>query len=170
MIKWKYYKYSISWYNINESTIWMCLQVFNGWFATNYFIVWSQACPAGSRDFREKQCADFDNMPFRGKYYNWKPYTGGRFPERWATEGAALSHSLPKVWASVTVYIRACFVYPANTNTVKVSLMGWKFFRFQLEHHVSLVCVCVCVCVCHCVCFSERSDLLIKVWQLGLSM
>ncbi|KAE8285444.1 A disintegrin and metalloproteinase with thrombospondin motifs 6 [Larimichthys crocea] len=35
------------------------------------------ACPAGSRDFREKQCADFDSMPFRGKYYNWKPYTGG---------------------------------------------------------------------------------------------
>uniref|UniRef100_A0A8C8A2X3 ADAM metallopeptidase with thrombospondin type 1 motif, 6 n=1 Tax=Oryzias sinensis TaxID=183150 RepID=A0A8C8A2X3_9TELE len=35
------------------------------------------ACPAGSRDFREKQCADFDNMPFRGKYYNWKPYTSG---------------------------------------------------------------------------------------------
>nr|XP_051709665.1 A disintegrin and metalloproteinase with thrombospondin motifs 6 isoform X11 [Oryctolagus cuniculus] len=34
-------------------------------------------CPLGSRDFREKQCADFDNMPFRGKYYNWKPYTGG---------------------------------------------------------------------------------------------
>ncbi|XP_055010162.1 A disintegrin and metalloproteinase with thrombospondin motifs 6 [Boleophthalmus pectinirostris] len=35
------------------------------------------ACPVGSRDFREKQCADFDSMPFRGKYYNWKPYTGG---------------------------------------------------------------------------------------------
>ncbi|ETE69425.1 A disintegrin and metalloproteinase with thrombospondin motifs 6, partial [Ophiophagus hannah] len=34
-------------------------------------------CPLGVRDFREKQCADFDNMPFRGKYYNWKPYTGG---------------------------------------------------------------------------------------------
>ncbi|XP_072353034.1 A disintegrin and metalloproteinase with thrombospondin motifs 6 isoform X2 [Scyliorhinus torazame] len=34
-------------------------------------------CPTGSRDFREKQCADFDNLPFRGKYYNWKPYTGG---------------------------------------------------------------------------------------------
>ncbi|XP_074934409.1 A disintegrin and metalloproteinase with thrombospondin motifs 6 [Phalacrocorax aristotelis] len=34
-------------------------------------------CPSGARDFREKQCADFDNMPFRGKYYNWKPYTGG---------------------------------------------------------------------------------------------
>uniref|UniRef100_A0AAY4DII0 A disintegrin and metalloproteinase with thrombospondin motifs 6 n=1 Tax=Denticeps clupeoides TaxID=299321 RepID=A0AAY4DII0_9TELE len=34
-------------------------------------------CPAGSRDFREKQCADFDSFPFRGKYYNWKPYTGG---------------------------------------------------------------------------------------------
>ncbi|KAM4719507.1 A disintegrin and metalloproteinase with thrombospondin motifs 6 [Anableps anableps] len=37
----------------------------------------TDACPAGSQDFREKQCADFDNMPFRGKYYNWKPYTGG---------------------------------------------------------------------------------------------
>ncbi|XP_013764504.1 A disintegrin and metalloproteinase with thrombospondin motifs 6 [Pundamilia nyererei] len=37
----------------------------------------TNACPAGSRDFREKQCADFDNSPFRGKYYNWKPYTGG---------------------------------------------------------------------------------------------
>ncbi|KAM7320910.1 hypothetical protein ACRRTK_020163 [Alexandromys fortis] len=34
-------------------------------------------CPLGSRDFREKQCADFDSMPFRGKHYNWKPYTGG---------------------------------------------------------------------------------------------
>uniref|UniRef100_A0A8C5D8T8 A disintegrin and metalloproteinase with thrombospondin motifs 6 n=1 Tax=Gouania willdenowi TaxID=441366 RepID=A0A8C5D8T8_GOUWI len=37
----------------------------------------TDACPAGSRDFREKQCSDFDNMPFRGKYYNWKPYSGG---------------------------------------------------------------------------------------------
>ncbi|KAI3362079.1 hypothetical protein L3Q82_012412 [Scortum barcoo] len=37
----------------------------------------TDGCPAGSRDFREKQCADFDSMPFRGKYYNWKPYTGG---------------------------------------------------------------------------------------------
>ncbi|XP_034168470.2 A disintegrin and metalloproteinase with thrombospondin motifs 6 [Pangasianodon hypophthalmus] len=34
-------------------------------------------CPAASQDFREKQCADFDSMPFRGKYYSWKPYTGG---------------------------------------------------------------------------------------------
>uniref|UniRef100_A0A8C7DLT8 ADAM metallopeptidase with thrombospondin type 1 motif 6 n=1 Tax=Oncorhynchus kisutch TaxID=8019 RepID=A0A8C7DLT8_ONCKI len=37
----------------------------------------TDACPLGSRDFREKQCADFDSLPFRGKYYNWKPYTGG---------------------------------------------------------------------------------------------
>lgn len=42
----------------------------------------SQACPAGSRNFREKQCADFDSMPFRGKYYNWKPYAGGEFRPR----------------------------------------------------------------------------------------
>ncbi|XP_056434955.1 A disintegrin and metalloproteinase with thrombospondin motifs 6 [Gadus chalcogrammus] len=37
----------------------------------------TDTCLAGSRDFREKQCADFDSMSFRGKYYNWKPYTGG---------------------------------------------------------------------------------------------
>ncbi|XP_041086125.1 A disintegrin and metalloproteinase with thrombospondin motifs 10 [Polyodon spathula] len=34
-------------------------------------------CPAGSQDFRELQCADFDSVPFRGKYYTWKPYRGG---------------------------------------------------------------------------------------------
>ncbi|MGH0186019.1 UNVERIFIED_CONTAM: hypothetical protein FKN15_020577 [Acipenser sinensis] len=37
----------------------------------------TDACAVGARDFREKQCADFDILPFRGKYYNWKPYTGG---------------------------------------------------------------------------------------------
>uniref|UniRef100_H3CXS6 ADAM metallopeptidase with thrombospondin type 1 motif, 10 n=1 Tax=Tetraodon nigroviridis TaxID=99883 RepID=H3CXS6_TETNG len=33
-------------------------------------------CPAGSRDFREIQCSDFDGVPFRGKFYTWKPYRG----------------------------------------------------------------------------------------------
>lgn len=36
-----------------------------------------QECPAGSRDFREIQCSDFDSTPFRGKFYTWKPYRGG---------------------------------------------------------------------------------------------
>ncbi|CAL8306758.1 unnamed protein product [Lota lota] len=34
-------------------------------------------CPVGSQDFREIQCADFDSVPFRGKFYTWKPYRGG---------------------------------------------------------------------------------------------
>ncbi|XP_061680896.1 A disintegrin and metalloproteinase with thrombospondin motifs 10 isoform X1 [Syngnathoides biaculeatus] len=34
-------------------------------------------CPGGSRDFREMQCSNFDNVPFRGKFYVWKPYRGG---------------------------------------------------------------------------------------------
>ncbi|NXM58986.1 ATS10 metalloproteinase, partial [Illadopsis cleaveri] len=34
-------------------------------------------CPPGSQDFRELQCAEFDNVPFRGKYYTWKTYRGG---------------------------------------------------------------------------------------------
>ncbi|XP_072261258.1 A disintegrin and metalloproteinase with thrombospondin motifs 10 isoform X1 [Pyxicephalus adspersus] len=34
-------------------------------------------CPPGSQDFREMQCAEFDNVAFRGKYYSWKSYKGG---------------------------------------------------------------------------------------------
>ncbi|XP_077441258.1 A disintegrin and metalloproteinase with thrombospondin motifs 10 [Vanacampus margaritifer] len=34
-------------------------------------------CPVGSRDFREMQCSNFDSVPFRGKFYTWKPYRGG---------------------------------------------------------------------------------------------
>uniref|UniRef100_A0AAQ4QFS6 ADAM metallopeptidase with thrombospondin type 1 motif, 10 n=1 Tax=Gasterosteus aculeatus aculeatus TaxID=481459 RepID=A0AAQ4QFS6_GASAC len=34
-------------------------------------------CPAGSRDFRIIQCSNFDSVPFRGKFYTWKPYRGG---------------------------------------------------------------------------------------------
>ncbi|XP_078524447.1 A disintegrin and metalloproteinase with thrombospondin motifs 10 [Lissotriton helveticus] len=34
-------------------------------------------CPPSSQDFRELQCAEFDNVPFRGKYYTWKTYRGG---------------------------------------------------------------------------------------------
>uniref|UniRef100_A0A8C8RTK6 Peptidase M12B domain-containing protein n=1 Tax=Pelusios castaneus TaxID=367368 RepID=A0A8C8RTK6_9SAUR len=34
-------------------------------------------CPPGSHDFRELQCAEFDHIPFRGKYYTWKTYRGG---------------------------------------------------------------------------------------------
>ncbi|KAF7661740.1 hypothetical protein LDENG_00255170, partial [Lucifuga dentata] len=34
-------------------------------------------CPTGSQDFREIQCSDFDSVPFRGKFYTWKPYRGG---------------------------------------------------------------------------------------------
>ncbi|KAL4634762.1 A disintegrin and metalloproteinase with thrombospondin motifs 10-like isoform X1 [Arapaima gigas] len=34
-------------------------------------------CPPGSLDFREIQCSDFDSVPFRGKFYTWKPYRGG---------------------------------------------------------------------------------------------
>ncbi|XP_027020729.1 A disintegrin and metalloproteinase with thrombospondin motifs 10 isoform X1 [Tachysurus fulvidraco] len=36
-----------------------------------------EECPPGSQDFREIQCSDFDSVPFRGKFYTWKPYRGG---------------------------------------------------------------------------------------------
>ena len=31
-------------------------------------------CPRGSRDFREEQCAKFNNELFERKYYDWIPY------------------------------------------------------------------------------------------------
>ncbi|XP_075442138.1 A disintegrin and metalloproteinase with thrombospondin motifs 16 isoform X1 [Ascaphus truei] len=35
----------------------------------------SQSCPKNSIDFRAQQCAEYNSKPFRGWYYNWKPYT-----------------------------------------------------------------------------------------------
>ncbi|XP_037053845.1 A disintegrin and metalloproteinase with thrombospondin motifs 10 isoform X5 [Peromyscus leucopus] len=35
-------------------------------------------CPPGSQDFREMQCSEFDSVPFRGKFYTWKTYRGGK--------------------------------------------------------------------------------------------
>ncbi|XP_036605930.1 A disintegrin and metalloproteinase with thrombospondin motifs 18 [Trichosurus vulpecula] len=32
-------------------------------------------CPANSMDFRAQQCAEYNSKPFRGWYYQWKPYT-----------------------------------------------------------------------------------------------
>ncbi|XP_043530208.1 thrombospondin type-1 domain-containing protein 4 [Chiloscyllium plagiosum] len=35
----------------------------------------SQPCPHGSRDFREVQCAAYNNRAFTGKHYEWEPFT-----------------------------------------------------------------------------------------------
>ncbi|KAM4888801.1 A disintegrin and metalloproteinase with thrombospondin motifs 10 isoform 3-T3 [Thomomys bottae] len=37
----------------------------------------TEDCPPGSQDFRERQCSEFDSVPFRGKFYTWKTYRGG---------------------------------------------------------------------------------------------
>ncbi|XP_078313590.1 uncharacterized protein LOC111130469 isoform X3 [Crassostrea virginica] len=37
----------------------------------------TQNCEEGSLDFRAIQCQDFDNIPFLGREYNWKPYYNG---------------------------------------------------------------------------------------------
>ncbi|XP_077866750.1 A disintegrin and metalloproteinase with thrombospondin motifs 6 [Saccoglossus kowalevskii] len=38
-------------------------------------------CSESSRDYRELQCAEFDNLPFHDKYYTWRPYTGTKVKE-----------------------------------------------------------------------------------------
>ncbi|XP_023235428.1 A disintegrin and metalloproteinase with thrombospondin motifs 6-like [Centruroides sculpturatus] len=35
-------------------------------------------CPIDSRDFRHVQCSKFNNIPFRGKFYEWTPYPGAQ--------------------------------------------------------------------------------------------
>ncbi|XP_053702002.1 papilin isoform X2 [Synchiropus splendidus] len=40
----------------------------------------SQDCPAGAKDFREQQCAQFDGTDFQGKRYKWLPYYGAENP------------------------------------------------------------------------------------------
>ncbi|XP_061621300.1 A disintegrin and metalloproteinase with thrombospondin motifs 18 isoform X2 [Phyllopteryx taeniolatus] len=35
----------------------------------------TRPCPHNSVDFRSQQCAEYNNKPFRGWYYKWKPYT-----------------------------------------------------------------------------------------------
>uniref|UniRef100_A0A8C4QSZ4 ADAM metallopeptidase with thrombospondin type 1 motif, 10 n=1 Tax=Eptatretus burgeri TaxID=7764 RepID=A0A8C4QSZ4_EPTBU len=35
----------------------------------------TEDCPAGTQDFRDKQCASFNSQPFRGKLYSWTAYT-----------------------------------------------------------------------------------------------
>ncbi|CAB1342604.1 unnamed protein product [Coregonus sp. 'balchen'] len=39
-----------------------------------------KACPVGSRDIREEQCAQFDRMDFQSKRYTWLPYHGASNP------------------------------------------------------------------------------------------
>ncbi|XP_071118930.1 A disintegrin and metalloproteinase with thrombospondin motifs 6-like [Haliotis cracherodii] len=36
----------------------------------------TQPCPTNVTDFREVQCASFNAVEFRGRHYDWKPYTG----------------------------------------------------------------------------------------------
>ncbi|KAM8726403.1 papilin b, proteoglycan-like sulfated glycoprotein [Acanthopagrus schlegelii] len=40
----------------------------------------TQACPVGSKDFREEQCSQFDRMDFQNKRHTWVPYYGGSNP------------------------------------------------------------------------------------------
>ncbi|XP_033505119.1 papilin b, proteoglycan-like sulfated glycoprotein [Epinephelus lanceolatus] len=40
----------------------------------------TQECPAGSRDFREEQCSQFDRVDFQSKRQTWVPYYGATNP------------------------------------------------------------------------------------------
>ncbi|XP_077522114.1 uncharacterized protein LOC144133127 [Amblyomma americanum] len=42
--------------------------------STRYFTCNVEDCPDISKDFREEQCARFDSVPFKGRYYSWLPY------------------------------------------------------------------------------------------------
>lgn len=46
----------------------------------SYRVCSTQECPAGSRDFREEQCSQFDRNDFQGKRHTWVPYYGSPNP------------------------------------------------------------------------------------------
>jgi hypothetical protein len=35
-----------------------------------------EACPEGSKDFRAEQCAEHNDSPLDGDYYEWVPFRG----------------------------------------------------------------------------------------------
>ncbi|XP_034555658.1 papilin b, proteoglycan-like sulfated glycoprotein [Notolabrus celidotus] len=46
----------------------------------SYLTCNTQACPVGSRDFREEQCSQFDRTDFQSKQHSWVPYYGATNP------------------------------------------------------------------------------------------
>ncbi|CAM9397455.1 unnamed protein product [Lampetra fluviatilis] len=42
----------------------------------------AQPCPAGVRDFRTVQCANYNGRPFMGRHYEWEPFTEVRVEHR----------------------------------------------------------------------------------------
>ncbi|XP_059058317.1 papilin-like [Achroia grisella] len=47
---------------------------------TKYFSCQTQDCPPDSKDFRSEQCAEYDNILFKGIKYKWVPYLNGPNP------------------------------------------------------------------------------------------
>ncbi|CAH1791827.1 unnamed protein product, partial [Owenia fusiformis] len=52
-----------------------------------------QDCPEGSKDYREEQCAEYNNIEFDGKTYEWIPYLGDEVPNKCALNCLAKGES-----------------------------------------------------------------------------
>ncbi|XP_039261164.2 A disintegrin and metalloproteinase with thrombospondin motifs 6-like isoform X1 [Styela clava] len=69
----------------------------------------AELCKATKLTFREEQCAQFDSEPFRGKYYNWKPFVGGQNVNPCALNCLAQGYSFYTERASAVVDGTRCF-------------------------------------------------------------
>lgn len=46
---------------------------------TDFSGVFFQPCPENSEDFRISQCNQFNKIAFRGRHYNWVPFSGSKY-------------------------------------------------------------------------------------------
>ncbi|CAG2062276.1 unnamed protein product, partial [Timema podura] len=42
-----------------------------------------QACPVGTKDFRQLQCESFNGKQFMGRVYLWEPFLDGKWTSKW---------------------------------------------------------------------------------------
>nr|XP_034323843.1 A disintegrin and metalloproteinase with thrombospondin motifs 6 [Crassostrea gigas]XP_034323844.1 A disintegrin and metalloproteinase with thrombospondin motifs 6 [Crassostrea gigas] len=61
----------------------------------------TRSCGEGSLDFRAIQCQDFDNIPFLGREYQWKPYYDGE--ERCSLVCSAVNTSVYHEWSDKVI-------------------------------------------------------------------
>jgi len=49
---------------------------YRGHLTTVLYIYIQQNCSADAEDFRKMQCSEYNTIPFRGRHFNWIPFTG----------------------------------------------------------------------------------------------
>lgn len=90
-------------------------------------------CQENSLDFRAQQCAEYNSKPFRGWFYQWKPYTkveGKSFPANVSVQCSCWAHGTEETIACNRAHCFPCILRPTSVlNQVpKVPLIFLPLF------------------------------------------